>query len=611
MDFSTRIGLQVQIGVVNLGKNLGIISEKDANTRIDALLNKEANKYGPTSDQIKTNRPTEETGLKATAVLGKATGAPPALQSNTLNSIGYVISRVLSDFFGSSPVAIAEKQVKIAQREVKLANENGKVEDKEVAKAKLEVASANLMVALANREGTPEHQEDAIVKREVALANRELTLVNGEVDQKGISSKDTKELSRDEKALISSQKFRLKDPDDIKAHAKLLKDLSSSTHPNITTDDSTLTPENKQTLVNGLKETIQNSTFKMGSSKFTSVRTIDYQRIAHKDAKNFLSENLPLTGITKLDFISPPKNTKSIELQDVTIDENNPLDSSIFSFHVTGKLNEEGKPEKHTGVRTDILNDGKRTEDNVVVYGVASQFNGCEAPSERTLPPNEILTTYERDNTQGPQAQLAFADEQVELIGCAGNLGFNGLANVLDEETKGQIGHGYLTPQTEEMGKKVIDQLKANSNKIEYMSVANVPKGAEGGKPVHQILVAAPAFGDYGINSTASVEQKQEIQFLCALQGYRAQFAQCIQLAKDEGKPVTFKPTAVGLGAFGNDPKIVAKAFYAAGKEFQNDLKNNNVTVELQVFIIDEKNDRGAKQMANDLGLKKNPRDEV
>ena len=113
------------------------------------------------------------------------------------------------------------------------------------------------------------------------------------------------------------------------------------------------------------------------------------------------------------------------------------------------------------------------------------------------------------------------------------------------------------------------------------------------------MLVAAPAFGQYTINVLVE-EDQNEIEYLCALQGYRAQFQQIIQLAENNPtKKAIFKPTAPGLGVFGNKAENVAKAFYMAAKEYESQLQEKNISVQLQVF-------RGmgpAKEMADLLYL--------
>ena len=64
-------------------------------------------------------------------------------------------------------------------------------------------------------------------------------------------------------------------------------------------------------------------------------------------------------------------------------------------------------------------------------------------------------------------------------------------------------------------------------------------------------------------------------------------------------KPVIFKPTAPGLGVFGNKTDNVAKAFYTAANEFESSLAEAGVQVKLQVFQA-----RGeAMEMANRLKL--------
>ena len=73
-------------------------------------------------------------------------------------------------------------------------------------------------------------------------------------------------------------------------------------------------------------------------------------------------------------------------------------------------------------------------------------------------------------------------------------------------------------------------------------------------------------------------------KFLCALNGFRAQFQHAINLANNQEKAVIFKPTAVGLGVFGNAPSIVAKAFYQVAKEREAELKKADCIVRFQVF---------------------------
>lgn len=316
---------------------------------------------------------------------------------------------------------------------------------------------------------------------------------------------------------------------------------------------------------------------------FTSNTPIEFQRKAHETSKTWLKEALHKVG-AEIDYISHSV-TSTPKQMDVRMRE---LDSDVFRFEHT------------TGVLGDIKRDGQRADDTEVVYGVASQFNGCEAPGRYTIKPRDAVKVYKGDRTQGPQAQLAFSENQVELINCGGNLGYNGLCKVLDEDTKDQVAHGYFTP-SEDKVKEVIEQLQNSGQNIEYPCIAAIP--SDGNKKVHQILVAAPAFGMYG-GWLLEHSDKLEIQFLCALHGYRAQFEKCIQIAKNSQKSVIFKPTAVGLGAFDNIPGIVASAFYQAASEYQNFLKTNHVTVAFQIYKPEGgEPDEKASFMAEELKL--------
>lgn len=298
---------------------------------------------------------------------------------------------------------------------------------------------------------------------------------------------------------------------------------------------------------------------------FTQITKIEDQIVSHEIAKKFLTTYLKSLGAT-IEFINPPQKNV-LELKDVTIA--NDLDQAVFSWEVT------------KGIQKDIQRDGQRKEDCIVIYGAASQFNGCEAPDKYTVPPGEAKETYQNDYTQGPQAQLQFCEEQVELINCAGNYGFNGLCKVLDEDTKNAIAHGYLTPIGKNVD-QVISQLQLSGHKIEYSCIANKPIG--GSKPIHLILVAAPAFGQYAVDKKLDKRKEEEVQFLCALHSFRAQFAQALKLADEHKKPVIFKPVAVGLGVFKNNPEVIAKAFYAAAKEVESDLLHSQVQVRYQVY---------------------------
>jgi hypothetical protein len=318
---------------------------------------------------------------------------------------------------------------------------------------------------------------------------------------------------------------------------------------------------------------------------FTQNKLITEQRNAHNTAKEYLQKEARKIG-AEVVFVSPVNSHICAKVDEVKIKKD--LNTSIFTWENT------------QGVQGDIQRDGK-VPGNVVLYGVASQFNSCEATARFTPQPGTAVNTYKSDPTQGPGAQLQFPDQQVEIINDAANLGFNGLCQVLDDTTKTAVKHGYLTPETKESAEAVIEQLQKNGDKMEFPCIGNIPKGASNTEKVYEILIAAPAFGGYSVGN-ATDNQKSEIEFLCALQGYRAQFQQAIQLATQiPKKQVVFKPTAPGLGVFGNRVENVAKAFYVAAKESESQLREKNIHVQLQVF-------RGggyARNMANALGLNK------
>lgn len=341
----------------------------------------------------------------------------------------------------------------------------------------------------------------------------------------------------------------------------------------------------KQTQIDDpdLKAAIENTS--PIASDFTSKLPIEKQIHFHQKAKVFLKKYLEKIGAT-VDFISSDSKLVTPKLE--TVKPEKPLDPTVFSCQIT------------PGVKEDILKDGQRKEDNVILYAAASQFNGSEAPSNFTVPPGYAHGIYSNDVTQGPAAQLSFSKEQVELINCGGNIGFNALSNVLDESTKDTVKNGYFIP-TKDKATKVIEQLQTKGHLIEYPCISSIPN--KGSKEVYEILVAAPAFG-YGGFSAATKNDAFEIQFLCALHSYRAQFKKSVELAQTLLKPVQLKTTGVGLGVFENNPFVVALAFYQAASEYQQLLKDNKVEVLFQLFNKDAKNpDSKAYKMATKLGL--------
>lgn len=316
---------------------------------------------------------------------------------------------------------------------------------------------------------------------------------------------------------------------------------------------------------------------------FTVDKSIAEQRNAHNYAKKYLQEEARKIHAEVL-FVSPVNDHPCLRVDEIKIKQD--LDTAIFTWENT------------KGVQGDIQRDGKLFG-KVVLYGVASQFNSCEATYRFTPKPGTAVETYKSDPTQGPGAQLQFPDRQVELINNAANLGFNGLCQVLDDSTRTAVKHGYLTPETKESAEIIINQLQQNGRKIEFLCIGNIPKGESNTEKVYEMLVAAPAFGMYCMGF-AEDDQKREIEFLCALNGYRAQFQQAIQLAAlTPEKQAIFKPTATGLGVFGNRVENVAKAFYVAAKEYESQLREKNVLVRFQVF----RGEGVARNMATALGL--------
>jgi hypothetical protein len=318
------------------------------------------------------------------------------------------------------------------------------------------------------------------------------------------------------------------------------------------------------------------------ASDFTKVTPIHEQRQAHERAKAYLCEQLPRLGAT-IRFIRSAA-VECPDIDSISIDKSE-LDPEIFKWEATA------------GVQYDIVRDGSRRsreEEEIVLYGVASQFNGCEAPGLYTVRPGDACVTYVDDHTQGPYSQLQFHPAQVEAINAAGNIGLNGLVYCLDDERRGLVEHGFLHGNPRD-APWLIEQLKGKGGQLlEYCCISNIPMGTDPQleqRPVHIMLVSAPAnraWHRLDVERKMTLSQKTALEFLCAFRAFDAQFEACLSFLHREQQPATpvlFKPTAVGLGAFRNEPLTVAKAFYAAALIFQSKLREeDSISVRWQAF---------------------------
>lgn len=345
---------------------------------------------------------------------------------------------------------------------------------------------------------------------------------------------------------------------------------------------------------------------------------------AHQDAKKYMKEEIgELDVMASYKIIQPPIPSES-ELP-------TKLNSDIFWYEV------------NTGVQNAIQNSAKKSlesdSETIELYGVASQFNGCEATNKFTPPPGMAWSLYCEDFTQGPGAQLQFGHKQVEIINKGANLGFNGLINLLTPDTYSSVKHGYFSPEdiTKVETWKSILKDNANLNKIEYQLIGNIPFigtgmdakrnpiptiedeeiGNKGRNPVYMLLTAAPALGmTYNMNLmqqpdyTSYQGSLNEICFSIGLANYRALFAAAIKLSLSHpNKQIIVKTTAVGLGVFENPFRPVAEAYKQACLEFQEYFGKKNITVPFQLFQRDFNDKRSpAYQLVNEVGLvEKNP----
>lgn len=332
-------------------------------------------------------------------------------------------------------------------------------------------------------------------------------------------------------------------------------------------------------------------------STFAITTPYPQQVARHEAAKDFLSKVIPGLGGT-VSFVSAGTPRPYVDHATINIDPTQ-LDDDLFRFEWTGD----------DGVQANIIEAGQINDGKIRIYVAASQFNAAEASSTYTHRKETCIQGYLGDRTQGPQAQLAYSADQIRAIAVGANFPYNGLCRVLDGETIKTAADGYFRP-TASTAEKLVNQLKEKGHLMEFPLIGNNPRtkmarkisdfndDSRGSQRVYMMLTAAPAIGY--MREAIPQAASQEIQFLAALNRFRAEFKAAIDLAKSTKQPVELKMAEVGCGVFGNEDLIVAKAFYQSALECKKELRENHITVQLQSYGT---NQRPKTAIVKELGL--------
>lgn len=290
--------------------------------------------------------------------------------------------------------------------------------------------------------------------------------------------------------------------------------------------------------------------------------------------------------------------------------------------------------ESTNGVQQDIL-EASRDGNNVHLFSVASQYNCAEATSAYTPEIGKAMVKSATDETQGPLAQRTNPKIFELALAFLTHLGFNMMDKVLPlsvgktyidggspneaKDSRTTILHGYLQPagywpkdskDTINAATKdliaVVEHMKENVRSFETVCYSSVPESG-GSNSVYLILAAAP-----NINlDLYSFEHVHEFQFWAAAANFTTQFTQLLNLAdKNPDKNVVLHATLPGLGAFNNNPKVVAKAFKHVAKCFYEKLtvdQRNRIHVMFKVFtrnLISKRIELESHQFLKDIGYK-------
>jgi len=308
-------------------------------------------------------------------------------------------------------------------------------------------------------------------------------------------------------------------------------------------------------------------------------------------AQQWLKTKINALGGT-VEYISPPISCSFPTFKTTEIEQNK-LNKGVFTwdsvFEVQKAMAEDAKTTNH-----------------IALYGAASQYNGGESMTPIPIEKGKAEIELQKDQTQGPAVQRMYPEAQVEAINSAIYEGMNALASVLSDKSKGSLVGGYLTPKSNEEALAIIEDLKKHGSNAQFTCVGNRLRAVEGedrNQPIYSMFHSTVALGHYLNGADVSIENQQELAFQATLISYRALFEEALLLKnQNPQKDIVVKPAALGLGAFGNDPEAVAKAYFTAATEFQVELNEKGIKVILQVREEQGKIG-GAQQMATMLGL--------
>lgn len=257
-----------------------------------------------------------------------------------------------------------------------------------------------------------------------------------------------------------------------------------------------------------------------------------------------------------------------------TIDENEEKDNLIFEHMFK------------SNVRDLIL----FPENKNAVFMVASQFNALEMiDPEKT--PQDGITIYEKDLTQGPVCAIRcpyatvyrnYFHEKITLLRTVGQLLNN------RNEAYYEIENGYMFPYSKDsylkMEKDIQQKMEGNKDYEQEMQ-NNLRVGVHwstevdtGTHRVTQVLCSALPINYWAEDIKSCTDENHRLALAVLKGAYKATLAVAALRAAELKTTVKVFLTALGAGAFGNDPKWIRKAIIRALFEYRR--------APLQVYLV-------------------------